>query len=70
MPAEKEPQRKQKQAFEVIFGFHGAIFIRVFFLWYKGIVRRQKVCCGRFENRRKESLDFSFGTFRLWFGFV
>lgn len=70
MPAEKEPQRKQKQAFEVIFGFHGAIFIRVFFLWYKGIVRDERFVSDALKTEEKKVLAFSLGTFRLWFGFV
>ena len=67
MPAEKEPQRKQKQAFEVIFGFHGAIFRRGFFLCYKGIVRDERFVADALKTEEKKVLAFSLGTFRMWF---
>lgn len=57
MSATKESQCKQKQAFEVIFCFHGAIFILVFFLCYKGVVRRQKVA-DALKTEEKKVLDF------------
>ena len=56
--------------FEVTFGFHGAIFIRVFFLWYKGIVRDERFFADVLQTEEKKVLAFSLGTFRLWFGFV
>ena len=56
--------------FEVTFGFHGAIFIRVFFLWYKGIVRDERFVADALKTEEKKVLAFSFGTFRLWCGFV
>ena len=53
--------------FEVTFCFHGAIFIRVFFLWYKGIVRDERFVADTLKTEEKKVLAFSLGTFRLWF---
>ena len=49
------------------FCFHGATFIRVFFLWYKGIVRDERFVADALKTEEKKVLAFSLGTFRLWF---
>lgn len=45
------------------FSFHGAIFLRVFFLWYKGIVRDEMFVSDALKTEEKKVLDFSLGTF-------
>lgn len=53
------------------FSFHGAIFTRGFFLCYKGVVRDDKRSVSdALKTEEKKVLDFSLGTFRLWFGLV
>ena len=45
--------------FSIIFGFHGAIFIRVFFLWYKGVVRDDtRSVSDALKTEEKKVLDF------------
>lgn len=36
------------------FCFHGAIFIRVFFLWYKGIVRDERFVADALKTEEKK----------------
>lgn len=65
MPAEKEPQRKQKQAFSIIFAFMVLFFDVDFFCVIRALFDDERFVADALKTEEKKVLAFSFGTFRM-----
>jgi hypothetical protein len=68
VPTEKEPQCKQKQVFAIIFAFMVLFLFGCFFCGIRVLFDDERSVSDALKTEEKKVLDFSLGTFRLWFG--